>query len=104
MASGSPPLSKWHNGPATACSSSTSNRVSPLLLDPPETYSGPAITAGPYTTITMQGKKAMSGFVRWFGLSALAVLATINAAAAETVAEFYAGKTFTIVVGSDVGG
>jgi tripartite-type tricarboxylate transporter receptor subunit TctC len=41
---------------------------------------------------------------RLVGLVALAVAATMNIAAAETVAEFYAGKTFTIVVGSDVGG
>jgi tripartite-type tricarboxylate transporter receptor subunit TctC len=41
---------------------------------------------------------------RLIGLVALAVAATMNIAAAETVAEFYAGKTFTIVVGSDVGG
>jgi Uncharacterized protein conserved in bacteria len=46
----------------------------------------------------------MSGLVRWIGLSALAAAATINVATAETPAEFYAGKTFTIVVGSDVGG
>ena len=44
------------------------------------------------------------GTGRLIGLLALAVAATVNVAAAETVAEFYAGKTFTIVVGSDVGG
>jgi tripartite-type tricarboxylate transporter receptor subunit TctC len=44
------------------------------------------------------------GMGRLIGLVALAVAATMNIAAAETVAEFYAGKTFTIVVGSDVGG
>jgi tripartite-type tricarboxylate transporter receptor subunit TctC len=46
----------------------------------------------------------MLGVGRWIGLSALAVAATMNVAAAESVAEFYAGKTLTIVVGSDVGG
>ncbi len=46
----------------------------------------------------------MLGVGRWIGLSAIAVLATIDVAAAESVAEFYAGKTLTIVVGSDVGG
>jgi tripartite-type tricarboxylate transporter receptor subunit TctC len=39
-----------------------------------------------------------------FALSLLAAAITLNPAAAESVAEFYAGKTFTIVVGSDVGG
>jgi tripartite-type tricarboxylate transporter receptor subunit TctC len=41
---------------------------------------------------------------RLIGFLALAVMATMNPAAAQSVAEFYAGKTFTIVVGSDVGG
>src|SRR3954469_22062689 len=44
------------------------------------------------------------GWKRWVALSVLGIVATTNVAAAETVAEFYAGKTFTIVVGSDVGG
>jgi len=44
------------------------------------------------------------GMARLTGLSALAVAATLNMAAGESVAEFYAGKTVTIVVGSDVGG
>ncbi len=44
------------------------------------------------------------GIARLTGLSALAVAATLNMAAGQSVAEFYAGKTFTIVVGSDVGG
>src|SRR5688572_4149865 len=44
------------------------------------------------------------GIGRLTGLSALAVAATLNMAAGESVAEFYAGKTVTIVVGSDVGG
>ena len=44
------------------------------------------------------------GIVRLTGLSALAVAATLNMAAGESVVEFYAGKTVTIVVGSDVGG
>jgi tripartite-type tricarboxylate transporter receptor subunit TctC len=44
------------------------------------------------------------GMARLTGLSALAVAATLNMAAGQSVAEFYAGKTFTIVVGSDVGG
>jgi tripartite-type tricarboxylate transporter receptor subunit TctC len=44
------------------------------------------------------------GMRRLVGLSALAVAATLNVAAAESVAEFYAGKTVTIVVGSDAGG
>jgi tripartite-type tricarboxylate transporter receptor subunit TctC len=44
------------------------------------------------------------GMRRLVGLSALAVAASLNIAAAESVAEFYAGKTVTIVVGSDAGG
>lgn len=46
----------------------------------------------------------MLGWVRLIGLAVVAVVAATNLAAAESVAEFYAGKTFTIVVGSDVGG
>ena len=46
----------------------------------------------------------MLGLGRLIGLAVVAVVAATNLAAAETVAEFYAGKTFTIVVGSDVGG
>jgi len=46
----------------------------------------------------------MPGLMRSIGLSALAVAALTTVAFAETPAEFYAGKTFTIVVGSDVGG
>jgi len=41
---------------------------------------------------------------RWIGLLGLGIAATVNAAAAETVAEFYAGKTLTVMVGSDAGG
>src|SRR3954466_4380505 len=44
------------------------------------------------------------GWRRWVGLCLFGVVATTNVAAAESVAEFYAGKTLTIVVGSDVGG
>src|SRR6476660_6377795 len=44
------------------------------------------------------------GWKRWVGLSVLGIVATTTIAAAETVEEFYKGKTFTIVVGSDVGG
>jgi tripartite-type tricarboxylate transporter receptor subunit TctC len=46
----------------------------------------------------------MVGKLRLFALSLLAVAATANIAAAQSVAEFYAGKTLTIVVGSDAGG
>ena len=46
----------------------------------------------------------MLGLGRLIGLAVVTVVAATNLAAAETVAEFYAGKTFTIVVGSDVGG
>src|SRR4051812_11861714 len=46
----------------------------------------------------------MLGMGRLIGLAAVAVIAATNVAAGETPAEFYAGKTFTIVVGSDVGG
>jgi tripartite-type tricarboxylate transporter receptor subunit TctC len=46
----------------------------------------------------------MLGVGRLIGFASLGLVATMNVAAAESVAEFYAGKTFTIVVGSDVGG
>jgi tripartite-type tricarboxylate transporter receptor subunit TctC len=46
----------------------------------------------------------MTGKGLQFALALLAAAITLNPAAAESVAEFYAGKTFTIVVGSDVGG
>src|SRR3954468_24152789 len=47
---------------------------------------------------------SMTGKGLQFALSLLAAAFTLSPAAAESVAEFYAGKTFTIVVGSDVGG
>lgn len=46
----------------------------------------------------------MLGLGRWLALAALGFAAAATPASAETVAEFYTGKTFTIVVGSDVGG
>jgi tripartite-type tricarboxylate transporter receptor subunit TctC len=46
----------------------------------------------------------MQGVGRLIGSVAFGLVATMNTASAESVAEFYAGKTFTIVVGSDVGG
>ena len=44
------------------------------------------------------------GVGRLIGLAALGVVAATHAASAQSPAEFYAGKTVTIVVGSDVGG
>jgi tripartite-type tricarboxylate transporter receptor subunit TctC len=41
---------------------------------------------------------------RFIGMAALGLVAATSAATAQTVEEFYKGKTFTIVVGSDVGG
>ena len=46
----------------------------------------------------------MTGKGLQFALSLIAAAITLNPAAAQSVAEFYAGKTLTIVVGSDVGG
>ncbi len=46
----------------------------------------------------------MLGVGRFIGLAALGFVAATSAATAQTVEEFYKGKTFTIVVGSDVGG
>jgi tripartite-type tricarboxylate transporter receptor subunit TctC len=46
----------------------------------------------------------MTGVGRLIGLAALGVMAATYTASAQSVAEFYAGKTVTIVVGSDVGG
>jgi tripartite-type tricarboxylate transporter receptor subunit TctC len=46
----------------------------------------------------------MLGVGRVIGLAALGFVVAATTASAETVAEFYAGKTFTIVVGSDAGG
>ncbi len=46
----------------------------------------------------------MLGVGRLIGLAALGFVVATTAASAETVAEFYTGKTLTIVVGSDAGG
>jgi tripartite-type tricarboxylate transporter receptor subunit TctC len=49
-------------------------------------------------------KTVMLRLGRWFGLLGLGLAATMNAAAAQPVADFYAGKTIILMVGSDVGG
>jgi tripartite-type tricarboxylate transporter receptor subunit TctC len=41
---------------------------------------------------------------RWIGLLGLSFVATMNPAMAQSVAEFYAGKILTVMVGSDAGG
>jgi tripartite-type tricarboxylate transporter receptor subunit TctC len=49
-------------------------------------------------------KVRAGGSCAWMLLTALVLFACANAASAQSVADFYKGKTVTILVGSDVGG
>jgi tripartite-type tricarboxylate transporter receptor subunit TctC len=51
---------------------------------------------------TLKARAGGSG--AWMLLTTLALFACANAASAQSVADFYKGKTVTILVGSDVGG